>query len=87
MRYVDVTSHHFSRILKESGQLIVTQEMIRTGARGYADGADDISFSFLLFPLTSLRFSPSWWYGHWLATGTQLWQSGDESQGSYRVPN
>lgn len=42
---------------------------------------------FPTLPLTSLRFSPSRRYGHWLATGTQLWQSGDESQGSYRVPN
>ena len=61
--------------------------MIRTGARGYADGTDVTSVTFLLVPLTSLRFSPSWRYGHWLTTGTQLRQSRDESQGSYRIPN
>ena len=37
MRYVDATSHVLA-VFSTSGQLIVTQEVVRTGARGYADG-------------------------------------------------
>ena len=35
-----VTSVIVSCVLTSGGQLIITQEMIRTGARGYADGKE-----------------------------------------------
>lgn len=48
-----MSPRHSSRILKQSGQLIVAQEMIRTGARGYVDGMDVTFLTSLLFRCVS----------------------------------
>ena len=49
-----------SYVLRASEQLIITQEMIRTGARGYSDGTDQSLLAFTNFPDWSWFFRPTW---------------------------
>ena len=55
-----VTWESQATFLRASEQLIITQEMIRTGARGYSDGTNQ-SLLVSIFPDWSGFFRPTWW--------------------------
>ena len=62
--------------------------MIRTGARGYADGTgvafpELVSSASIFFDKSVFR--PFWWRSYWPTAGTQLWQPRTKGQGILRV--
>lgn len=67
-------------------QLIITQEIVRCGARGYGDGMPHFSFPYFRYvclksPIPCIRSLRR--QSHWPPTITQLWHRRDEAEGSF----